>query len=122
MLAHSIDLALTEAGSIAKTVVLDTSVLVAEPGALSEFEGCALKIPLTVIEELDSLKTRADGVGRTARDALRRIEGLRVAAGGSLVEPVVLGHGGTLAIVILALLFDAVFILISRLTTSRGIR
>ena len=100
MLAHSIDLPLTEAGPIAKTVVLDTSVLVAEPGALSEFEGCALKIPLTVIEELDSLKTRGDGVGRTARDALRRIEGLRVAAGGSLVEPVVLDHGGTLAIVL----------------------
>lgn len=31
-------------------------------------------------------------------------------------------YGGTLAIVILALLFDAVFVLISRLTTSRGIR
>lgn len=31
-------------------------------------------------------------------------------------------YGGTLAIVVLALLFDAVFILIRRLTTSRGIR
>lgn len=31
-------------------------------------------------------------------------------------------YGGTLAIVILALLFDAVFVLIRRLTTSRGIR
>ena len=83
-----------------KIVVLDTSVLVADPGALQEFDGCALKIPLTVIEELDGLKTRVDGVGRTARDALRRIEALRVAAGGSLVEPVVLSHGGTLAIVL----------------------
>ena len=95
-----IDLPAGDAGSLAKTVVLDTSVLVADPGALREFEGCALKIPLTVIEELDSLKTRSDGVGRTARDALRRIEALRVAAGGSLAEPVVLDHGGTLAIVL----------------------
>jgi len=91
---------MTGAAPLTKTVVLDTSVLVADPGALHEFAGCALKVPLTVIEELDSLKTRADGVGRTARDALRRIEALRVAAGGSLVEPVVLDHGGTLAIVL----------------------
>lgn len=33
-----------------------------------------------------------------------------------------LAYGGTLAIVVLALLFDALFILIRRLTTSRGIR
>lgn len=31
-------------------------------------------------------------------------------------------YGGTLAVVILALLFDAVFVIIRRLTTSRGIR
>ncbi len=100
MLSPSILVPVTEAVPPTKTVVLDTSVLVAEPGALNEFAGCALKVPLTVIEELDSLKTRADGVGRTARDALRRIEALRVAAGGSLVEPVSLDHGGTLAIVL----------------------
>ena len=45
-------------------------------------------IPLTVIEELDSLKTRLDDVGRAARTALRTIEDLRVRAGGSLAEPV----------------------------------
>ena len=83
-----------------KTVVLDTSVLVADPGALHEFAGCALKVPLTVIEELDGLKTRTDGVGQTARDALRRIEAMRNEAGGSLVEPLRLDHGGTLAIVL----------------------
>jgi len=85
---------------LTKTVVLDTSVLVADPGAVHEFAGCALKVPLTVIEELDGLKTRTDGVGQTAREALRRVEALRVSAGGSLVEPLVLGHGGTLAIVL----------------------
>ncbi len=85
---------------LTKTVVLDTSVLVADPGAVHEFGGCALNIPLTVIEELDRLKGRSDGVGRTARDALRRIENLRVTAGGSLAEPVTLAHGGTLAVVL----------------------
>jgi len=83
-----------------KIVVLDTSVLVADPGAVHEFAGCALKVPLTVIEELDGLKTRTDSVGQTAREALRRIEALRVSAGGSLVEPLTLPHGGTLAVVL----------------------
>ncbi len=87
-------------GVSVKTVVLDTSVLVADPGAIYEFSGCALNVPLTVIEELDGLKTRTDGVGRSAREALRRIEAVRVEAGGSLAAPVTLGHGGTLAIVL----------------------
>ncbi len=83
-----------------KTVVLDTSVLVADPEAISQFDGCDLKVPLTTIEELDGLKSRLDGVGQTAREALRAIELLRVTAGGSLVEPVKLDHGGTLAILV----------------------
>jgi PhoH-like ATPase len=87
-------------GTSVKTVVLDTSVLVADPGAIYEFSGCALNVPLTVIEELDGLKTRTDGVGRSAREALRRIEAVRVEAGGSLAAPLTLGHGGTLAIVL----------------------
>jgi PhoH-like ATPase len=82
------------------TVVLDTSVLVADPGALAAFAGCAIKVPLTVIEELDGLRNRPDGVGQTAREALRRIEALRVDAGGSLVDPVGLANGGTLAILL----------------------
>jgi len=82
------------------TVVLDTSVLVADPGALGAFANCAVKIPLTVVEELDGLKNRPDGVGHTAREALRRIEALRLAGGGSLVDPVELAGGGTLAVLV----------------------
>lgn len=100
MISPTIAVPASGAGPLTKTVVLDTSVLVAEPAALQEFEGCALKIPLTVVEELDSLKTRPDEVGRSARDALQRLEALRVAAGGSLVEPMAMSHGGTLAIVL----------------------
>ncbi len=50
-------------------------------------------IPLTVIEELDGLKSRSDDVGRSARSALRAIEELRVQHGGSLAEPVPVGDG-----------------------------
>ncbi len=77
-------------------VVLDTSVLVADPGCLHGFAGVDVVIPFTVIEELDHLKTRADDVGRAARTALRTIEELRVKAGGSLATPFALeGHGDT---------------------------
>jgi PhoH-like ATPase len=82
-------------------MVLDTSVLVADPSCLHSFTGVDVVIPLTVIEELDGLKTRADDVGRAARTALRTIEELRVAAGGSLATAVPLGDApdaGTLQI------------------------
>ena len=76
-------------------VVLDTSVLVADPACFGAYDGCDIVLPLTVIEELDSLKTRMDDVGRAARQALRTIEDLRLRGGGSLVDPVPL-HDGAL--------------------------
>jgi PhoH-like ATPase len=78
-------------------LVLDTSVLVADPHCIHALGDHALVIPLTVVEELDGLKTRPDDVGRAARTALRTIEELRVKHGGSLAEPVPL-NGGTLQI------------------------
>jgi PhoH-like ATPase len=75
-------------------VVLDTSVLVADPNCLFSFAGVDVIVPLTVIEELDGLKTRPDDVGRSARAALRTLEDLRVQHGGSLAEPVPVGDAG----------------------------
>ena len=72
---------------VPQRIVLDTSVLIADPTAIHAFAGCAVVIPLTVVEELDGLKTRMDDVGRAARTALRNIEELRRRAGGSLAEP-----------------------------------
>ena len=74
-------------------VVLDTSVLVADPASLTAFPGCEVVVPLTVVEELDSLKTRLDDVGRAARTALRTLEDLRRRAGGVLDTPLEV-HGG----------------------------
>lgn len=79
-------------------IVVDTSVLIADPHCVRSFVGRALIIPLTVIEELDSLKARADDVGRSARTALRTIEELRIEHGGSLADPVPLAGGGTVQI------------------------
>ncbi|MEO6124054.1 MAG: PhoH family protein [Ilumatobacteraceae bacterium] len=88
-------------GSVRTRVVLDTSVLVADPGCITSFGDVDIVIPLTVIEELDGLKSRPDDVGRAARTALRAVEELRVRHGGSLAKPVPVGgvdHSGTLQI------------------------
>ncbi len=66
-------------------VVLDTSALVADSeGVFHSYPDADLIVPLTVVEELDGLKKRLDSVGMAARDVLRRIEKVRVAAGGDL--------------------------------------
>jgi len=82
-------------------LVIDTSVLIADPGCITGFGEVDVVIPLTVIEELDGLKSRPDDVGRSARTALRTIEDLRLRHGGSLADPVPLGdddQAGTLQI------------------------
>ncbi len=74
-------------------LVLDTSVLIADPACVLDFRDADVVVPLTVVEELDGLKSRSDDVGRAARTALRTLEELRVAHGGSLAEPVPTGTG-----------------------------
>ena len=76
-------------------LVVDTSVLIADPTCVLEFLDVDVIVPLTVVEELDGLKSRTDDVGRAARTALRTLEELRVAHGGSLAEPVPTGTGAT---------------------------
>ena len=74
-------------------LVVDTSVLIADPTCVLEFQDADVIVPLTVVEELDGLKSRPDDVGRAARTALRTLEELRVAHGGSLAKPVPTGNG-----------------------------
>ena len=76
-------------------LVVDTSVLIADPTCVLEFTDADVVVPLTVVEELDGLKSRTDDVGRAARTALRTLEELRVTHGGSLAEPVPTGNGTT---------------------------
>jgi PhoH-like ATPase len=75
-------------------LVLDTSVLIADPTCVLEFTDADVVVPLTVVEELDGLKSRGDDVGRAARTALRTLEELRVSHGGSLALPVPTGADG----------------------------
>jgi PhoH-like ATPase len=73
--------------------VLDTSVLIADPDCFGSMGDVDIVIPLTVVEELDGLKTRPDDVGRSARAALRALEEMRMRAGGSLVSAIAVRAG-----------------------------
>jgi len=59
------------------TYVLDTSVLLADPIALSRFAEHEVIIPITVIGELETKRDHPD-LGYFARAALRALDELRV--------------------------------------------
>lgn len=81
-----------------KTYVLDTNVLVSDPNAVWSFEDNDVVVPMAVIEELDTLKTRHD-VGHSVRAVSRTLDSLREK--GSLEQGVSLPMGGILRVVML---------------------
>ena len=60
-----------------KTFILDTNVLLSDPGALNSFDEHTVIIPLIVLEELDNHKNRPDEVGKNARYVSRQLDALR---------------------------------------------
>ena len=78
-----------------RTYVLDTSVLLSDPGAPARFGEHEIVLPLVVISELEG-KSQHPELGWFARQALRMLDDLRVRHG-RLDAPVPLGEtGGTL--------------------------
>jgi PhoH-like ATPase len=87
----------TAASSAIKYFVLDTNVLLHNPGALFAFADNHVIIPFDVLEELDKFKKDSTDVGRSARTAIRHIDNLREK--GRLSSGVQWnGHGGTIKI------------------------
>ena len=82
-----------------KLFIIDTNVLLHDPGALFAFENSHVGIPITVLEELDQFKNESSERGRNAREAARSIDSVR--GRGSLAEGVPLDNGGTLQIFLL---------------------
>ena len=70
------DTAITNDTSV-KHFVLDTNVLLHNPGALFVFQENHVVIPYPVIEELDTMKRREDDIGRAARECIRHLDKLR---------------------------------------------
>jgi len=78
-----------------KTYVLDTSVLLSDPGAWARFGEHEVVLPLVVISELEGKRNHPE-IGWFARQALRMLDDLRVAHG-RLDNPVPIGDSsGTL--------------------------
>lgn len=59
-----------------KMYVLDTNVLIHDPSALLNFEEHQVIIPMTVLEELDGLKSGKQSVAADCRQAIRTIDKL----------------------------------------------
>ncbi|HEV8299200.1 MAG TPA: PIN domain-containing protein, partial [Acidimicrobiales bacterium] len=68
-----------------RTYVLDTSVLLSEPRALTGFAEHEVVVPLVVLTELEDKRHHPE-LGWAARTALRTLEGFRTRHG-SLTEP-----------------------------------
>jgi len=81
-----------------KIFVLDTNVLLNNPRAIYSFEENDVIIPLAVLEEIDSLKTKSSDLGYNARESSRILEELR--SKGNLHDGVELDSGGCVKIVI----------------------
>ncbi len=84
-------------GSGRRTYVLDTSVLLADPGAMTRFAEHEVVLPIVVITELEAKRDHPE-LGYFARQALRTLDDLRLEHG-RLDEPLPLGdQGGTLRV------------------------
>ncbi len=78
-----------------RTYVLDTSVLLSDPWAVSRFAEHAVVLPLVVIGELEGKRHHPE-LGWFARESLRLLDDLRLAHG-RLDKPIPIGTaGGTL--------------------------
>ncbi len=78
-------------GTSRRTYILDTSVLLADPAAMSRFDEHEVVLPVVVITELEGKRHHPE-LGYFARKALRFLDDLRVQHG-RLDEPIPMGEG-----------------------------
>jgi PhoH-like ATPase len=81
-----------------KNYILDTNVLLHDPGSLRSFQDNTVVVPIYVIGEIDHFKKEASELGRNAREVTRLLDAYRVK--GRLSEGVPLENGGTLRVAI----------------------
>jgi len=88
---------LTASNKGRKTYVLDTSVLLADPGALGRFAEHEVVVPIAVIGELETKRDHPE-LGYFARAALRSLDDIRLKYG-RLDQPIKINpEGGTLSV------------------------
>lgn len=79
-----------------RTYVLDTSVLLSDPRAMTRFAEHEVVLPVVVVTELEAKRHHPE-LGYFARSALRALDDLRETHG-RLDAPVPIGDGGTLRV------------------------
>jgi len=84
-------------GSDRRTYVLDTSVLLADPGAFSRFAEHKVVLPLVVIAELEAKRNHPE-LGFFARAALRHLDDLRISHGRLDADMEIGDFGGTIRV------------------------
>ncbi len=80
-----------------RTYVLDTSVLLADPGAIGRFAEHQVILPLVVITELEAKRNHPE-LGFFARAALRHLDDLRVSNGRLDADIEIGDQGGTVRV------------------------
>ena len=80
-----------------RTYVLDTSVLLADPAAITRFDEHKVVLPVVVITELEAKRHHPE-LGYFARQALRHLDDLRIEHGRLDAELAVGTLGGTVQV------------------------
>lgn len=76
--------------------VLDTCVLISNPLAFEDFPGSEVVIPITVLDELDHLKTQNTVAGKQARIAIRNLD--KICQQGEISKGIKLENGSLLKV------------------------
>lgn len=80
-----------------KLFILDTNVLIVDPSCIFKFDKNDVGIPMTVLEELDNIKSGERTISRDARVAVRNIAGL--VEDGDFQKGVEIPDGGNLFVI-----------------------
>ncbi len=75
-----------------KTFVIDTNVLLHDPEAIGKFPKNQIIIPMTVLEELDSMKKLPSELGKNSRAVFRFLDSLTLKGNGDLHQGIRLAN------------------------------
>ncbi len=81
-----------------KAFVIDTNVLLHDPWSMTHFDGHQVVVPITVLEELDTMKRRPNELGKNARAVLRFLDSLNGIGQGNLHTGVTLENGSLIKV------------------------
>lgn len=81
-----------------KTFVIDTNVLLHDPESITKFPKHNVVIPLTVLEELDTMKRLPNELGKNSRWVFRLLDSLPTLGKGDLNKGILLENGSVVRI------------------------